>query len=115
MKKVLQSEGIPGDPEVSLVFCDDPFIHQLNRQYLGEDRPTDVLSFPQEDIKYLGDIVISLETARRQAESRSISLQSEIELLFVHGLLHLLGYDHATPEEETVMLAKQRLILQSEE
>ncbi|HEY3284348.1 MAG TPA: rRNA maturation RNase YbeY [Armatimonadota bacterium] len=122
MTRLLLSEGWPPASEVSLVLCDDAYIHTLNSQHMGEDRPTDVLSFPQmedpksargqEDRPLLGDIVISLETAQAQARERGVTLQQETELLLAHGLLHLLGYDHATPEDRQEMWARQESALQ---
>lgn len=83
--------------EISLVLCDDAFIQDLNLRYRRRDTPTDVLSFAQEDDPHLlGDIVISLPTAARQAQRAGWSLGSETVLLAVHGLLHLLGHDDET-------------------
>lgn len=82
--------------EISVVLCDDPFIQALNRQHRGKDAPTDVLSFAQDDPFLLGDIVISLPTAARQAKAAGWSLEQELALLGIHGLLHLLGYDDET-------------------
>lgn len=81
-----------GSAELSVVVCDDAFIHALNRQWRGKDAPTDVLSFPMEEEGLLGDVVISLETAARDG--------TPVRVLLVHGLLHLLGYDHETGEED---------------
>uniref|UniRef100_A0A7S1TFJ3 Uncharacterized protein n=1 Tax=Compsopogon caeruleus TaxID=31354 RepID=A0A7S1TFJ3_9RHOD len=82
--------------EVSVVLSSDAFIQRLNRQWRGLDHPTDVLSFPQgeDDQDLLGDLIISVETAHRQAQERNHSDRDEIRILLVHGLLHLLGYDH---------------------
>eukprot|EP00249_Psilotum_nudum_P020282 c27635_g1_i3 orf=85-1410(+) len=86
--------------ELSVVVCDDKFIQELNREWRGENAPTDVLSFPQEQpsglspILLLGDVIISVETAARQAEERGHTLLDEMRILLVHGLLHVLGYDH---------------------
>ena len=93
---LLRLEAVPGDPEISLVLCDDAFIQSLNAEYRGLDKPTDVLSFAQDDPELLGDIVISLPTAARQAEAAGWTLENEVALLGVHGLLHLLGYDDET-------------------
>lgn len=93
---LLRHEGVAGDPEISLVFCDDPFIQKLNAEYRGKDKPTDVLSFAQDDPALLGDIVLSVPTAVRQAAAANWPLDSEIALLAVHGLLHLLGFDDET-------------------
>ena len=109
---MLESEDAPQDVELSLVFCDDPFIHALNRDYRGKDKPTDVLSFPQElEHGMMGDLVISLPTAQRQADERSQSIQKEIEWLFLHGALHLLGYDDETDEDALVMDRRARAVL----
>ena len=92
----MRHEAVTNDPEISVVLCDDLFIQDLNRDYRGKDKPTDVLSFAQNDPDVLGDIVISLPTAARQAEAAGWPLENEIALLGVHGLLHLLGYDDET-------------------
>lgn len=98
--------------EISLLITDDETIHQLNKEYRQKDRPTDVLSFPMDDEVMLGDIVISLDTAKNQAQEREIGLDREIAFLFIHGLLHLLGYDHETSvEDEKEMFALQEEIL----
>ncbi len=87
---------MPDDPEISVVLCDDPFIQELNAAYRGQDKPTDVLSFAQDDPDLLGDIVISLPTAARQSQAAGWALENEIALLGIHGLLHLLGHDDET-------------------
>lgn len=103
--------------ELSVLLCDDATIHTLNRDYRGKDRPTDVLAFamregehtPATDLaqpEILGDVVISVPTARRQAIARSVPIIAEVTMLLAHGLLHLLGYDHATPEEDRRMRAR---------
>jgi len=89
--------------EVSLSLSDDKELLALNRQYAGEDHATDVLSFCQEDPSLLGDVIISVETAERQAGTAKHSMLAELTHLSVHGLVHLLGYDHATSAEEKVM------------
>jgi len=99
--------------ELSIVVCSDEYIQSLNAQWRGKDAATDVLSFPQEDGGLvLGDLVISLPTAQRQAEERKHSLEVETRILMVHGLLHLLGYDHETsPDElEEMADAEERLM-----
>jgi probable rRNA maturation factor len=97
--------------ELSVVFCEDEFIHSLNRDYREKDRPTDVLSFPQDpDSGLLGDLVISLPTATRQAEEREQSLATEVEWLFLHGCLHLLGYDDETDEQADEMDRRARRV-----
>ncbi len=98
--------------EISLLVTNDEVIHQYNKEYRQKDAPTDVLSFPMEDEIMLGDIVISLDTAKRQALERDIELNREAAFLFIHGLLHLLGYDHETSkEDEEEMFSLQEEIL----
>jgi probable rRNA maturation factor len=115
--EVLAITGSPGDSAISLRITGDDEIQQLNRDYLGKDAPTDVLSFPvpfddpETGMPYLGDIVISLPTAIQQAESAGHPTEEEVKLLLVHGILHLLGHDHATPEEKSAMWALQERIL----
>lgn len=119
--RLLRAEGCSEDVEVSVLLTDDAGIAALNKDYRGIDGPTDVLSFSQmegdesfggrADEKLLGDVVISVETARRQADERGYSLDEEIDVLLAHGLLHLLGYDHAQPEEAARMFALQAELL----
>ncbi len=104
--------------ELSLLLCDDAFIHALNRDYRGKDRPTDVLAFAQRegegadpDDEILGDVVISIPTATRQAAARGHSTERELQVLLVHGFLHLLGYDHGDDEEEAEMQAAAAKLL----
>ena len=107
MDALVHTEEAHPTSEVSLVFCDDPFIHQLNRDYRGYDKPTDVLSFPQEGEQgLLGDVVISVPTCQRQARQRGHQASTEVEWMFLHGCLHLLGYDDATEEEAEEMSAR---------
>lgn len=108
------------DYEVSVLLTDDRHMTELNLEYRGIDAPTDVLAFAMregEDSEMmlstiLGDVVISLETAERQAITEKHSLEEEVAFLTVHGMLHLLGYDHQTQEEAVVMFKKQNSILQ---
>jgi probable rRNA maturation factor len=93
--------------ELSVVLADDDFIRGLNSGFRGIDKATDVLSFPQDDELILGDIVISLETAARRAEEEDMSLREETAFLFIHGLLHLKGFDHTSEDEEKEMFALQ--------
>ncbi|MGN6592737.1 MAG: rRNA maturation RNase YbeY [Terriglobales bacterium] len=88
--------GLQG--EVGLRLMDDAAIRELNRAFRRHDAPTDVLSFPAGAPGYAGDIAISLDTARRQARARRHSLDKEVYILLLHGLLHLAGYDHETDE-----------------
>jgi probable rRNA maturation factor len=123
-KRLLQSERRSPQLEVSLLLCDDATIQTLNRDYRGQDHATDVLSFPQEEgppmllgmaddalPSTLGDVVISLETASRQATEHGWTLQEEVEALLAHGIFHLLGYDHDTPDESALMQEKERQLL----
>ena len=123
--ETLKEEEFPAAAEVSVSFVDNEEIHILNREYREKDRPTDVLSFPMweaEDIEegnyedghavMLGDIVLSVEKAKAQAEEYGHSIKRELAFLSVHSTLHLLGYDHETSEEdEKYMNQKQEEIL----
>lgn len=102
--------------DISLVVCDDHFICELNRKYRNRDEPTDVLSFSMQegqeiDTSLLGDIIISLDTAKQQAEERGETLEQEFKILFVHGLLHLLGFHHSTAEEQDIVDTYTRKIV----
>ena len=114
---VLKEEKLE-NVEFNIIFIDNPRIHEINLTYRGVDRPTDVISFALEDnktidlgVRLLGDIYISIDKAKEQATSFGHSLRREISFLAVHGLLHLLGYDHMTEEEEKVMFSKQEEVL----
>ena len=97
-----------------MVFCDDAFIHELNRDYRGKDKPTDVLSFPQDlESGLLGDLIISIPTSLRQARARKARLADEIEWLFLHGCLHLLGYEDETEEGSQEMDRRAHLALEA--
>jgi rRNA maturation RNase YbeY len=96
--------------ELSLALVTDREIHTLNRQYRGKDKPTDVLSFPLADTlqpALLGDVIISLETAARQAQRRGHSLREELQTLLIHGILHLLGYDHEVSRGEAIRMHRK--------
>lgn len=97
--------------EISLSFCDEAEIQKLNNEYRSKDAVTDVLSFEAED-PLLGDIVICMRRALEQAFSYNHSLQRELAFLFVHGLLHLLGYDHQNDQDEKAMFELQEKILE---
>lgn len=113
--------------EVSVLLTDDDAIRELNRRYRGKDSPTDVLSFALRDpvdtvpepadtaspCELLGDVVISVDTAIRQARERAVPLADELRQLAAHGTLHLLGYDDSTPEEAERMLELARMALQA--
>lgn len=122
LNKAAEVYGIEPYTEVSVVLADDEYIHQLNHQYRGKDCPTDVLSFALNEgeepeiidgpeVVLLGDIIISLETATRQAEEYGHSLERELAYLTVHGILHLLGYDHMLEDEKKEMRQEEEYIL----
>lgn len=113
----LEHESQSLDAELSIILTNDARLHELNLNYLGVDSPTDVLSFPSSETdpetgaQYIGDILISIPRAQAQAEAAGHSLEAEVQLLVVHGTLHLLGHDHAEPEEKTRMWNAQAEIL----
>lgn len=99
--------------ELSVLLCDDATIHALNRDYRKRDKPTDVLAFAMREGDdghlagdLLGDVIVSLETATRQAKERGITARDEVMMLLAHGLLHLLGWDHQTDADEALMSAE---------
>lgn len=105
------------DRELSILLCDDAVIHALNRDYRKKDKPTDVLAFAMSEGELasmhqhvLGDVVISLDTAARQAREHARSLEDEATMLLAHGLLHLLGLDHRNRKEERRMNARTDLL-----
>lgn len=103
----------------NVIIVDDEKIHEINKEYRGIDRPTDVISFALEDdktfnrsdIRVLGDIYISLDKVKSQSNEYGHSFKRELYFLALHGLLHLLGYDHMTKEDEKVMFDKQEEVL----
>ena len=108
----LKYEESETDCEISVTFTDNENIRMLNKEYRDIDRETDVLSFPMDESDMLGDVVISLEKAKSQAEEYGHTMEREIAFLCVHSVLHLLGYDHETGEEdEKEMFGKQEAIL----
>jgi probable rRNA maturation factor len=115
----LQAASAPDDIEMTVLLTGDRQIQELNRQFLDVDSPTDVLSFPADyfdpdtETKYLGDVIISLPRAQVQAVAGDHALEQELQLLVVHGVLHLLGYDHAEPKDKAEMWALQEKILKS--
>jgi probable rRNA maturation factor len=108
--------------EIGLTLISDKKIHELNKQYRKKDKPTDVLSFAytegknmaftKSDLLQMGDIFISIDTAKRQAEEHKHSLQKELGILFTHGVLHLFGYDHGNDKEEAEMEKWAKKILE---
>jgi probable rRNA maturation factor len=113
----LQNQSAPENASLTLVLTDDDQLHNLNRDYLGIDSPTDVLSFPADetdpetDSPYLGDILVSMPRAASQAESAGHNIEAEAQLLVIHGVLHLLGHDHMEAEEKERMWQAQAEIL----
>ena len=114
----LEHESRSLDSELSIILTDDARLHELNLKSLGVDAPTDVLSFPAAETdpetgaKYIGDILISIPRAQAQAEAAGHSLESEVQLLVVHGVLHLIGHDHAEAEEKARMWKAQAEVLE---
>ena len=115
-----------GEAEVSVTFVTNREIREINREYRGKDAATDVISFALEEAwedevvitggsgaRVLGDIIISVERAKEQAEEYGHSYERELGFLAVHGFLHLLGYDHSTEEDEKEMFGRQEVILDS--
>lgn len=122
-----EAEGLEEGTELSVTFLDDQAIQQINHDYRGKDQPTDVISFALEEEvegegaifgaddmpRHLGDLLISVETAQRQAQEYGHSVERELGFLALHGFLHLLGYDHMTENDEKKMFGRQDEILQS--
>ena len=114
----LEHESRSLDSELSIILTDDARLHELNLNYLGVDAPTDVLSFPAAETdpetgaSYIGDILISIPRAQTQAAAAGHSLEAEVQLLVVHGVLHLIGHDHAEAEEKARMWKAQAEILE---
>lgn len=130
VEKLLQHaakvEGIEEGSEVSITFVTNEAIHEINREYRDKDQPTDVISFALEEMgegevqiigedipRVLGDIIISTDRTREQAEEYGHSFERELGFLAVHGFLHLLGYDHMNEADEKEMFGKQDEILAS--
>ncbi|SEP89781.1 rRNA maturation RNase YbeY [Piscibacillus halophilus] len=129
LSKLLQyaaeMEEVNSEAEMSVTFVNNTQIQDINREYRQKDQPTDVISFAMQESgenemeivgdnlpEHLGDIVVSLEKAKEQAEEYNHSYQRELGFLIVHGFLHLLGYDHQTVEEEKEMFERQEHILE---
>ena len=124
VKAALAHQSQSPDSDLTIVLTDDVQLRELNRDYLGIDEPTDVLSFPASEsdgseidpetgARYLGDILISMPYAARSAEQAGHPLESEMQLLVVHGVLHLLGHDHGGTDEKARMWKAQAEILES--
>ena len=116
-REVMDYLGGDMDVDITIILTDDAQIHELNKQYRGIDAPTDVLSFPSGDTDpdsnrlYLGDVVISYPRAQAQAEAGGHPVEAELQLLVVHGVLHLSGYDHIEEQGKLRMRAAQTEIL----
>jgi probable rRNA maturation factor len=122
-EKILSSQKVAAGVEVGVVIVGQERIKELNSKYLGENEPTDVLSFPMrpeestafipppDGVEHLGEVIISYPQAVKQAEEHSHSVKRELAVLLVHGVLHLLGYDHGEPDEEQVMKERESDIL----
>lgn len=124
LEKTLKHLSLHFEPYISVTLVDNEYIHEINRNYRHIDRPTDVISFaflddnPNRDKMFqskemvvLGEIYISIDKAKEQALAYGHSLERELSFLFVHGLLHLLGYDHMNENDEKIMFALQEEIL----
>ena len=122
LNKAAELHALTENTEVSVAFCDDNHIHELNRDFRQVDRPTDVLSFalnegdepdivdgPAEEL--LGDIIISVDTLVRQAEEYGHSVERELAYLTVHGFMHLMGYDHQTEADKLEMRQEEEAVL----
>ncbi len=113
-ERICAGEGCEGTLEISVLFCDDMYITMLNKKYRDKAEPTDVLSFPQDSawvtegaVKVLGDVVISMDTVCARCYGKRIAMRQEVLLLFCHGVLHLLGYEHHTPSLAAEMNQRQ--------
>jgi probable rRNA maturation factor len=121
IKNIIQYLKVDEKTEISILFTDDKFIKSLNKKYRGINKSTDVLTFNLEegDLKFpevdknklLGDIVVSVETAQRQANNLNHNLENELMILLIHGLLHLIGYDHEEDRDNKIMQVKEKEIL----
>ncbi len=121
LERVLAEDEIEDGAAVTVVLADDTLLHELNLRHREVDAPTDVLSFPADEgeefptpegePRYLGDIVVSVERVGRQAAEAGLAERDELAHVILHGLLHLLGYDHEEPEEEAVMKAREEGVL----
>ena len=120
---VLRAEGVKGPLELGVVVTTDEEVHALNKEYLGHDYKTDVISFGMEDDRdfitpserppYLGDIAISYDRAAEQAPDYGHSIEEEVATLLIHGLLHLLGYDDTSDDEREKMQARQKELFET--
>ena len=108
-RRVYRGEGVPAAQSTAVVLCSDRAIRRLNRDYRRKDRPTDVLSFTFGDPDLLGEIYISLQRAKAQARMYGLTYDEELKRLLIHGLLHLMGYDHIKKADRLIMEERERL------
>jgi probable rRNA maturation factor len=119
VRAALDNQSADFNSELTIVLTDDKQVQELNRDYLGINAPTDVLSFPASETDpetgsaYIGDIIISMPYAAKSAEKAGHPVEAEVQLLVVHGVLHLLGHDHARPKEKAKMWKAQAEILET--
>ena len=127
VKETIAAHGVEGEVELSLLVTDDATVHELNKKYRGVDRTTDVLSFaleadkrsdasagfimPPGEVVQLGEVIVSYPKAAEQAAERNLAVEDELALLVVHGVLHLLGYDHDKPAREREMKSLEQRVL----
>ncbi len=116
LAEACQAAAAEGSPEIgreiALLLCDDATMRDLNQRFRGEDKPTNVLSFPSGEREgFLGDIALARETCSREASEKSIPLRDHAAHLIIHGMLHLIGYDHETDEDASVMESRESEIL----
>ncbi len=109
----LVNNKIKKDAEMNIVFVDNRYIKHLNKKYLNKNRPTDVICFLIGENNMFGDVFISVEQANKQAKEQGHWLKKELTLLVIHGVLHLLGYDHMAEKENFIMRQKEDNILQA--
>ncbi len=113
LKAVSRHASVKGKKSISIAFLSQAQIRKLNLRYRGKDKPTDVLSFGLGDGDQLGEVLISYQQAKKQAEKMHHSTRTELQFLLVHGVLHLLGYDHEKTSDAKKMFAMQEKILES--
>lgn len=106
-EEIFKKEKITSEQSIDVILCSDRYIQKLNAGYRDIDKATDVLSFPFDDPDFLGEIYISLQRAKMQSEEYGNNYDQEILRLFVHGIFHLLGYDHETESEGKIMRRKE--------
>ena len=100
---ILRESGYKKDAELSIVLADDAFIHELNKTWRNQDKPTNVLSFPQDSETMLGDVVMAHETIAREAAEQDKNFNDHVTHMTMHGILHLLGFDHESEQEAQKM------------